>query len=555
MIRLFISLLSIMFVSGGRLSLNQIVEVQKLLFVPGSCITAAELPDSTPEPELSFDHAPAPAANQVHGLYFYAQDCPHCLAALEEVIQPLQAKYGTSLDLRLLEIGDAKNYELLIKVEEYFNIDSENRQLPVLVMGEEVLIGEQAIRDSLPAMVEKGIGDGGVDWTVIGGLDAANLSPSGGFFNQPTAELCGPEDQSSCEAKAPIHLAFFFQVGCQSCSRVEAELKYLQSKYPQLIVTRFNIYENIDLADWLGSKMGEGNVAAPAVFVGNDALITEREINPQSLEDTIQKYIPSGAEKTWEDFDPKNMQANILDRFRSFGWMTIVLAGVVDGLNPCAFATLIFFVSYLTLSGKKGKEIIAVGGAFTLGVFLAYLAVGFGFYKVLELLGSWLTILGKWVYALTAIFCFVLAFFAFRDYLKARQGKIGDMELNLPHFLRMRINAIIRKSRNQRLYTAGAFVTGILISFLELACTGQIYLPTIIFMQSVPAMKLRATLYLLIYNTLFILPLAVVFILAYYGTSSRDLSRFLEKNAALVKLGMVILFVSLGIWLVVSVIG
>ena len=156
---------------------------------------------------------------------------------------------------------------------------------------------------------------------------------------------------------------------------------------------------------------------------------------------------------------------------------------------------------------------------------------------------------------MSADLCFGLAIFAFRDFLKARKGNIADMELNLPHFLRMRINSIIRQGRNQRVYIIGAFATGVIISFLELACTGQIYLPTIIFMRSVPSMQLRANFFLLLYNILFILPLVIVFILAYLGTGSKDLSRFLEKNAAIVKLGMVLLFLSLGIWLTISVIG
>ncbi len=53
---------------------------------------------------------------------------------------------------------------------------------------------------------------------------------------------------------------------------------------------------------------------------------------------------------------------------------------------------------------------------------------------------------------------------------------------------------------------------------------------------------------------MFIVPLVVVFILAYYGTTSRDLSAFLQRRAAAVKLGMVILFTSLAVWLGLSLI-
>jgi hypothetical protein len=198
---------------------------------------------------------------------------------------------------------------------------------------------------------------------------------------------------------------------------------------------------------------------------------------------------------------------------------------------------------------------LTTGAAFTLGVFLAYLAVGLGMYKVLDLLGDVLTTLGRWLYALTTLFCAGLAVFSFLDYLKARRGDIADMTLNLPHKLRMRINAIIRKGRDARTFVAGAFFTGVAVSFLELACTGQVYLPTIIFVMSQPGLRVRAFTFLLLYNVLFILPLIVVFVLAYYGTGSKQLTRFLQRRAATVKLALALLFASLATWLTFTMVA
>ncbi len=34
-----------------------------------------------------------------------------------------------------------------------------------------------------------------------------------------------------------------------------------------------------------------------------------------------------------------------MDKFQKMGWVAVLLAGLVDGLNPpCAFATIIFFL-------------------------------------------------------------------------------------------------------------------------------------------------------------------------------------------------------------------
>ena len=98
-------------------------------------------------------------------------------------------------------------------------------------------------------------------------------------------------------------------------------------------------------------------------------------------------------------------------------------------------------------------------------------------------------------------------------------------------------------------------MTGLIISILELACTGQIYLPVIISMSTMPELRGRATLFLVLYNLMFIVPLIIVFILAYYGTTSKQFTNFLKKHAAAVKIGMAIIFLILAIWLISSLLS
>jgi cytochrome c biogenesis protein CcdA/thiol-disulfide isomerase/thioredoxin len=493
-------------------------------------------------------------------IYFYADDCGHCLTIIEELLKPLQGQYGDQMEIKMVEISDPANYELLVQAEEMLEVSAEARGLPTLIINGQVLIGEDQIRNQLPCLLDSCLAAGGTSWPDIPGLGDITQEQGVGVMEGlelgEEIEPCGPEDEAACEGPAPIWMAYFYQVGCQECSRAEYDIEYARSKYPQLVVKEFDVRENAALAEWLGEQAGvpeEQRLATPAVFVGEDYLIGS-SITSGAVVHLAEKYVPTGANRFWADFDEEAGRQGIVERLRSLGALTVVLAGLVDGLNPCAFATLAFFVSYLTLSGRKGTEVLAVGAAFTCGVFLAYLAVGLGFSRVLAMLGEWLTRLGRWVYGLTAILCAGLAVFSFLDYLKARRGEIGDMSLNLPHHLRKRINAVIRRGRGAQAYVVGAFVTGLVVSLLELACTGQVYLPTIIFVTSLPELRARAVFYLVLYNLLFVLPLIVVFILAYYGTTSKDLTRFLQRNAAAVKLGMVLLFASLAVWLGVSLV-
>ncbi|MCB2202947.1 hypothetical protein KQH56_02965 [bacterium] len=500
----------------------------------------------------------APAATEayaedaVHAYYFYANDCPHCLATLDDVIYPLDEQWGDQLDVRLLEIGDPAYYEALLAAEAWFDVGVEDRTIPTLVVGDEVLVGEVEIGERFPGVVSDGIQAGGIPFPAIDSLDPAVLVSVSPEATEATDEAC--ETDESCEIAAPIFAAYFYQTGCKECSRVEADLKYLRSKYPQLQVQEYNIYDHADLATWMTDRIGyQGNFHSPALFIG-DAVLVGEELYPDAIMSLLEANVQTGTEAYWLDFDPEQGQQTIIERFRDMGWLAVVFAGLIDGINPCAFATLIFFVSYLTLSGRKGKEVLLVGGGFTVGVFIAYLAVGLGLYQILEAVGATLELISKIVYGLTGVFCLVLAVMSFVDFAKARRGEIGDMLLKLPEPLRKRINATIRKGRNTSNYVFGAFIAGLLVSLLELACTGQVYLPTIIFVSSIPELRLQAVLYLLLYNLMFILPLIVIFILVYFGTTSKDLTSFLQKRAALVKFLMGLIFIGLGGWLISSLI-
>jgi len=129
------------------------------------------------------------------------------------------------------------------------------------------------------------------------------------------------------------------------------------------------------------------------------------------------------------------------------------------------------------------------------------------------------------------------------------------MALKLPEPLRKRINATVREGRKSNSYYLSAFVVGLVVSILELACTGQIYLPVIISMSTLPELRGKAVLFLLLYNLMFIVPLIVVFILAYFGTTSKDLAAFLKKHAAAVKIGMAVVFLALAAWLISSLLA
>lgn len=74
-------------------------------------------------------------------------------------------------------------------------------------------------------------------------------------------------------------------------------------------------------------------------------------------------------------------------------------------------------------------------------------------------------------------------------------------------------------------------------------------------MSTLPELRTQAVLFLILYNLMFIVPLIIVFVLAYYGTTSKQFTAFLKKNAAAVKIGMALVFITLAVWLASSLLA
>ena len=77
-------------------------------------------------------------------------------------------------------------------------------------------------------------------------------------------------------------------------------------------------------------------------------------------------------QKTITEEDLKAAEEAIYKRFETISWTAVLGAGVLDGVNPCAFVTIVFLLSYLALMKYSRKDIALVGLSFYVGC-LSYL--------------------------------------------------------------------------------------------------------------------------------------------------------------------------------------
>ncbi len=278
-------------------------------------------------------------------------------------------------------------------------------------------------------------------------------------------------------------------------------------------------------------------VIGESVYQGNTAI--EANLLPE-----LQYYAEHGTFRPRQS-EPPVLGAQTPSSAMQWSALPVFLAGLVDGINPCAFTTLLFFMSYLALRGGSRRRIAAAGLAFAAGVFLTYLFIGFGLFNALRLGGRLQSLrlaLRIAVSAITAVFCALTV----RDIIRLRQGRQAELTLTLPESLRLRINAAIRSGLGSTAFIAGVFGTGILVSVLELACTGQVYFPAISFMVQTDTSALGIGS-LLLYNLAFITPLLVVLALALAGIRQESVRSYFQRHLAGAKAAQTVIFAVLAV--------
>ena len=224
---------------------------------------------------------------------------------------------------------------------------------------------------------------------------------------------------------------------------------------------------------------------------------------------------------------------------------TVVLAGIVDGFNPCSFAIMISLAGILAIGSRKRKARILGGLSFCAGTFVTYMLMGLGLMQALKALEG-LRIVHDVVMVLLAFALFVLSFLSFRDALRFRKIPVFSVvTLKLPEGVKVLIRKIAMESWSGPAVVLAGFGCAFLVTLLDALCTGQVYVPVLALISREPG-AWRSFALLALYNLAFIAPLVAVFMLAAKGADSERMSRWSKRNVFPSKIALGVIFAILG---------
>lgn len=333
---------------------------------------------------------------------------------------------------------------------------------------------------------------------------------------------------------------YFYGVGCPHCENVyRSGILEEVSKKENVELFKYEVYFNqtnrnfyLDFAEKLEIPSAQRGIPFVVIeycgigysyFIGDKPIIDNLKTALEKCEP--MKKISSGASSD-------NPSASKLT------FWAIVIAALIDSINPCAFGVLIFLMAAM-LSMSSSKRAFRYGLVYTFVVFLVYLLLGLGIIRIIQDFHNIINIIIK----IAAIFSFVGGLIEIKDFFWYGKG----ISLKIPASAKPFIERITHKGT-----LVSVILLGITVTLFELPCTGGIYL-AILSLMSVN--KTFGISYLLLYNLIFILPLVFIVFLVYFGQKIEKISAWIERNKRLMRLAAGIVMILLAIYLLNSVYG
>jgi cytochrome c biogenesis protein CcdA len=192
----------------------------------------------------------------------------------------------------------------------------------------------------------------------------------------------------------------------------------------------------------------------------------------------------------------------------------VVVAALIDGVNPCAFTVLLLFITALLATVQAGQQplraaeqnlkairarVAGMGSIYIAAIFFTYLALGVGLLKSIDFFTR------QHIPArLGALFAVLFGLWMLKDFFLPDWG----WRLQAP----ARVSAIARRSA-QKATIPALIVGGFFIGLCTVPCSGAVYLGVLSLLALQPTALLGYS-YLVLYNVIFVLPLVALLVAA-----------------------------------------
>ena len=227
---------------------------------------------------------------------------------------------------------------------------------------------------------------------------------------------------------------------------------------------------------------------------------------------------------------------------------TVLGAGVLDGLNPCAFALLVLFATYtLTLVNSvtsdgspttaARRSLLGAGSLYVGAVWITYFLIGLGLFTFLSWLGE-----DHLITRIAAILALVMALWMVKDILLPGWGPA----LAAPHATHGWMHRAMERGG-----LGGMLIAGVLVGICTVPCSGAIYLDIVAVLHAsgggVTGLALLA-----LYNLAYIVPLVALLVAVSNRRILGRLGRWNQAKSPWVKAGLAVAVIVMSLGLLIT---
>ncbi|MDR1175068.1 MAG: hypothetical protein LBK83_06320 [Treponema sp.] len=419
-------------------------------------------------------------------------------------------------------------------------IDTSRLPFPILIIGDEYLAGEEAIREGLRELfirqAESSHNEIAVSASVNAG--AGTAAGTGTASRAPLPEYPPVSPQESV-------LVSFVTTACENCEKAKTYLERLPESVslgPDTLspvrVISYNVAEDEGLAAarqfFEAYRVPDNEQIVPIVFYTSGYLS-----GYSNIQSDTPAVLAAGKALNFA-FPDEGGEIRSLSRLEL---PAIFLAGLLGGINPCSISMLLLLLSLLA---AKNAHVLPLGLSYVASKLLTYLILGLLLFTLARSLDSALFRAAQGlVRVVVIVLSLSLCLLNMLDFINARRENYGAIRVQLPRALRRFNHSIIQKTveGDPRYLMAAIFVLGVLVSAGEFLCTGQIYLATILYLLRTDTGSFAlAFLAFLCYTIAAALPPALLVILCHKGKQAMALSDFVRNRMPLIKIANTLFF-------------
>ena len=355
-----------------------------------------------------------------------------------------------------------------------------------------------------------------------------------------------------------VGLDLFFSPGCTECERVKREvLPDFESQFDGFYEMAWHDMtqtETIPLLVAYQQRCHNADNGRVSIVVDHTVFLSGFEVISTGLCDRVNEALTERQQPNWTPPKPpviegEKAQSVVSTRASALTFSVVAIGGLLDGFNPCAISTLIFFMSVLAVAKAARRTRLLVGLSFISASFLVYISLGLGFLFAFRQAPNF-PLVKKTIEIALGLCMIPLAVLSFRDAFRFRKSqRPDDVTLQIPKAVKDRIHSFMNTRLGVGGPILGGLVTGAGVTVLESVCTGQSYVPVLMYMLKTDSTNFGMWMLLITYNLLFVLPLAVVFWCFHRGMQIKSLIEWSKRNLVVVKILLGLFFTAMAILL------